>query len=475
MQIINVPSINDTVIDKIVNERLDWVEKRKGTEPLGTFEGSLRRNSRNFREALRSGGRGMRFIMECKKASPSKGMIRSCFDPTGIARTYTRFASAISVLANEAFFQGEPGYVREVADAVNLPVLYKDFVVDEYQIFLARKYGASAVLLMLSILTPDAYLAFRKTAESLGLYVLTEASTEDETRLAVELGADIIGINNRNLRTLKVSLDNTRNWGALIPADRITVAESGLTENSQAREMSVYADAFLVGSSLTASGDIDLEERRLVFGNNKVCGLTRASAAALAAECGAVYGGIILAEKSPRFVRDGNIDDVMAGTRESGQNLRYCAVTVNAPLEAVAGTVRKHGFSAVQLHGGETPDYIAELRKAVPEGTEIWKAVPVAGSFPEEQVRAYACADRIVLDTKNGSGFGGTGEPFGTDILKGHDLSKCLIAGGLGAENCAEAAKAGAYGLDFNSRVEERPGIKSEDALRAVFARLRVY
>ena len=475
MHIINTPSIEGTVLDRIVSERLEWVEKRKGTEPLGTFEGSLRRNSRNFREALRSGGRGMRFIMECKKASPSKGMIRSCFDPTGIARTYTRFASAISVLANEAFFQGKPEYVREVADAVNLPVLYKDFVVDEYQIFLARKYGASAVLLMLSILTPDAYLAFRKTAESLGLYVLTEASTEDETRLAVELGADIIGINNRNLRTLKVSLDNTRNWGALIPADRIAVAESGLTENSQAREMSVYADAFLVGSSLTASGDIDLEERRLVFGNNKVCGLTRASDAALAAECGAVYGGIILAEKSPRFVRDGNIDDVMAGTRESGQNLRYCAVTVNAPLEAVAGTVRKHGFSAVQLHGSETPDYIAELRKAVPEGTEIWKAVPVAGSFPEEQVRAYACADRIVLDTQNGSGFGGTGESFGTDILKGHDLSKCLIAGGLGAENCAEAAKAGAYGLDFNSRVEERPGIKSEDALRAVFARLRVY
>ena len=459
MQIINVPSIKDTVLDKIVNERLDWVEKRKGTEPLGTFEGSLRRNSRNFREALRSEGRGMRFIMECKKASPSKGMIRSCFDPAGIARTYTRFASAISVLANEAFFQGKPEYVREVSDAVSLPILYKDFVVDEYQIFLARKYGASAVLLMLSILTPDAYLAFRKIAESLGLDVLTEASTEDETRLAVELGADIIGINNRNLRTLKVSLDNTRN----------------LTENSQAREMSVYADAFLVGSSLTASGDIDLEERRLVFGNNKVCGLTRASDAALAAECGAVYGGIILAEKSPRFVRDENIDAVMAGTRESGQNLRYCAVTVNAPLEAVAGTVRKHGFSAVQLHGSETPDYIAELRKAVPEGTEIWKAVPVAGSFPEEQVRAYACADRIVLDTKNGSGFGGTGESFGTDILKGHDLSKCLIAGGLGAENCAEAAKAGAYGLDFNSRVEERPGIKSEDALRAVFARLRVY
>lgn len=108
MQIINVPSINDTVLDKIVNERLDWVEKRKGTEPLGTFEGSLRRNSRNFREALRSGGRGMRFIMECKKASPSKGMIRSCFDPTGIARTYTRFASAISVLANEAFSRESP-------------------------------------------------------------------------------------------------------------------------------------------------------------------------------------------------------------------------------------------------------------------------------------------------------------------------------------------------------------------------------
>ena len=185
MQIINVPSIKDTVLDKIVNERLDWVEKRKGTEPLGTFEGSLRRNSRNFREALRSEGRGMRFIMECKKASPSKGMIRSCFDPAGIARTYTRFASAISVLANEAFFQGKPEYVREVSDAVSLPILYKDFVVDEYQIFLARKYGASAVLLMLSILTPDAYLAFRKIAESLGLDVLTEASTEDETRLAV--------------------------------------------------------------------------------------------------------------------------------------------------------------------------------------------------------------------------------------------------------------------------------------------------
>lgn len=463
------------MLDRIVSERLEWVEKRKGTEPLGTFEMSLRRNSRNFREALRSEGRGMRFIMECKKASPSKGMIRSCFDPAGIARTYTRFASAISVLANEAFFQGKPEYVREVADAVSLPVLYKDFVVDEYQIFLARKYGASAVLLMLSILTPEAYLAFRKTAESLGLYVLTEASTEDETKLAVELGADIIGINNRNLRTLRVSLDNTRKWGSLIPKDRVTVAESGLTENRQAREMSEYADAFLVGSSLTASGDIDLEERKLVFGCNKVCGLTRAPDAALAALCGAVYGGIILAEKSPRFVSDDRIDEVMSGTKESGRSLRYCAVTVNKPLEGVAETVRKHGFSAVQLHGSETPDYIAELRTMVPEGTEIWKAVPVSGEFPESQVSAYKDADRIVLDTKSNSGFGGTGESFGTDLLKGHDLSRCIIAGGLGPENCQEAAKAGAYGLDFNSRVEERPGIKSEDALRAVFAKLRVY
>ena len=137
--------------------------------------------------------------------------------------------------------------------------------------------------------------------------------------------------------------------------------------------------------------------------------------------------------------------------------------------------MRKHGFSAVQLHGSETPDYIAELRKSVPENTEIWKAVPVAGSFPEKQVGRYGSADRIVLDTKNASGFGGTGEFFGTEILRGHDLSRCFIAGGIGPENCAEAAKAGAFGLDFNSRVEERPGIKSEDALRKVFAKLRVY
>lgn len=200
---------------------------------------------------------GLSFICEAKKASPSKGVIAEEFPYVDIARDYERAgAAAISCLTEPRWFLGSDAYLEQIAASVSVPVLRKDFVVDEYMVYQARVLGASAVLLICSILDDAQLRAFGQLAHELGMSALVEAHDEREVERALECGARIVGVNNRNLHDFSVDFGNARRLRALIPADVLYVAESGVSGPEDAAAIArMGADAALVGEALMRAED----------------------------------------------------------------------------------------------------------------------------------------------------------------------------------------------------------------------------
>lgn len=477
---INAASIDGNVLSTILNAKVSWLERKQQELPLESFAGYLKKSERSFYDAL-TRNRTV-FILECKKASPSKGLIRPEFNPVEIASVYRRYASAISVLADEPFFQGKYEYIAEVSRAVDIPVLCKDFIYDPYQVYLARHNNADAILLMLSVLTDEAYTELCDLAHSLGMGVLTEASHEDEIERAIRLNARIVGINNRNLRTLTVDLNQVRKLSALVPDDRVIISESGIYTHDEVLNLRHYANGFLVGSSLTSEPDIDKACRRLIYGENKICGITRIEDAVSSHKAGIYYNGLIFAEKSPRYITPEKAKSLIIAAVNAGCNQEFVGVFVNTPAEKAAETAALTGISVIQLHGSEDGAYISELAAILSEmklNVKIWKAVPVKNNvYPAELVNEYlenSGIDRVLLDTGNASGFGGTGQTFDWSLVTG-DRSRIIVAGGLNPENAAAARDMSeTVGLDLNSGLEDAPGIKNPEKIAAALKAVTSY
>ena len=450
-----------TVLAKIVADKAIWVEARKQQQPLASFQNDVQPSSRHFYDALQ--GARTAFILECKKASPSKGVIRDDFDPARIAGIYKHYASAISVLTDEKYFKGSFDFLPIVSQIAPQPILCKDFIIDPYQIYLARFYQADACLLMLSVLDDEQYRQLAAVAHSLSMGVLTEVSNDEELERAIALGAKVVGINNRDLRDLSIDLNRTRQLAPKLGQGVTVISESGINTYGQVRELSHFANGFLIGSALMAHDDLNAAVRRVLFGENKVCGLTRAEDAKAAYESGAIYGGLIFVPSSPRFV---TVEQAQAV--KSGAPLHYVGVFRNNDIADVCEKANSLALCAVQLHGHEDQAYVDALREALPERVQIWKALSVGESLP---ARDYQHVDKYVLD----NGQGGSGQRFDWSLLQGQPLDNVLLAGGLGADNCVQAAQTGCAGLDFNSGVESQPGIKDARLLASVFQTLRAY
>ena len=208
-----------------------------------------------FEKALRKPG--ISFICECKKASPSKGLIAPDFPYLDIAREYEAAgADCISVLTEPKWFLGDNGYLEEIAKEVSIPCLRKDFTVDEYMIYEARTLGASAVLLICSILTAEELKKYMEICDELGLSALVEAHDEQEVRTAVEAGARVIGVNNRNLKDFTVDTENSRRLKSLVPEGVIFVSESGVSSPGDVKKLrEAGVDAVLVGEALMRALD----------------------------------------------------------------------------------------------------------------------------------------------------------------------------------------------------------------------------
>ena len=224
----------------------DLMRERALSLPRGTFE---------FETAL--AGDGLAFICECKKASPSKGLIAENFPHIDIAREYEAAgADAISVLTEPEFFLGADEFLSDIAAAVSIPCLRKDFVVDEYMLHQAKTLGAAAVLLICSLLDGARLKKFLATCDQLGLSALVEAHDAHEVKLAVNCGARIIGVNNRNLRDFTIDTDNAKRLRELVPPDVLFVSESGVRTVDDVRKIrALGADAVLIGETLMRAAD----------------------------------------------------------------------------------------------------------------------------------------------------------------------------------------------------------------------------
>jgi indole-3-glycerol phosphate synthase/phosphoribosylanthranilate isomerase len=450
-------------LDKIIAHKRREVNERKSRASLTTVRRGLEPSSRSFYDALRKPRTG--FIFECKKASPSRGLIREDFDPVQIAKNYAPFADAISVLIDNRFFQGRLEHMQTVRKTVEQPVLAKDFILEPYQIYEARRFGADAVLLMFSVLDDATLAECAEVARSLDVDVLAEVHDADELDRALALDLPIIGINNRNLKTLEVDLNVVERLATRVPADRVVVAESGIGSHADVLRLRKLADAFLIGSSPMSAPDMVGACKQIVHGKVKVCGLTRGEDARAAHGAGAIYGGLIFVEKSPRCVNIANARAVCAAA-----DLSWVGVFVDESVDRVRQLAEELELAAVQLHGDETCEYIAELRRGLKPGCEIWKACRVQDRVPTVDETG---ADRLLLDTFKPGVHGGTGQRFDWSLLAGRKLDNIILSGGLNTENAADADTHQAFALDVNSGVEERPGIKSEELLNRFFAALR--
>lgn len=466
----------ETILTQIIQQRRLRVAELNTLYPaakLAQMAMQSDRPRRSLYAALGQPDKG--FILECKKASPSKGLIREQFDPVDIAKTYQPYAAAISVLTEPDYFQGDFAYLQAVSRQVQIPVLCKDFIIEPVQVYLARYFGADAILLMLSVLDDNSYKNLARLAHELGLEVLTEVSSEAEMRRAAaidkELPVRIIGINHRNLNDLSIDPQRSQSLAALAPPQARLVAESGFTTHQQVHATAPYVDGFLVGSHLTAQADIDRACRRLIYGEHKVCGLTRASDALAAASCGAVYGGLIFAPRSPRQVTLEQARQIISQVRQ----LDYVAVVTDHTAEAIIELASALPLRAIQFHDGQSEQCIRTVAHHLPD-VELWYAVDM--SHPQYQATADTVSgwpvQRLVLDR----GAGGSGMPFDwsrLDTLSERQRRAALLAGGLGPSNAVRAASLGIAGLDFNSAVESSPGHKDTARLARTFSILSQY
>ena len=467
------PIDSATVLQKIVLDKAQWVKAKETEFPLSQFKQNVQKSDRSFYDALAKGTHQKpAYILECKKASPSKGLIRAEFNLEDIANVYKHYATAVSVLTDEKYFQGNFEFLPLVRGIISQPVLCKDFMISEYQVYLARYYQADAILLMLSVVNDETYRVLADLAHSLGMGVLTETSNEKEFERALALGAKIIGVNNRNLHDLTVDLNRvvelTEKYADRIPADVRIISESGIYNHKQIRQLQKVAHGFLIGSSLMGNQDLNNAVRSVIFGENKVCGLTRAQDVKIVYENGALYGGLIFVEHSKRYVSLRQAQELVTAAP-----LRFVGVFQNQEIDFIVKIANQLQLYAVQLHGAETEAFITALRQQLPKNRQIWKAISInteaqsAVDFTDD-----LNVDRYIFDSQTANQQGGTGKTFDWSLIPENLKHKIILAGGISPNNVEQAIQQSCLGLDFNSGVESAAGVKDQEKMRLVFEKI---
>jgi indole-3-glycerol phosphate synthase/phosphoribosylanthranilate isomerase len=447
--------VADSVLGRIAAARRDELARRFDGVAIDALRNRARPTGRSLAAAL--AGSGARFILEIKKASPSAGAIRPAADAAALASGYSGVADALSVLTDRNFFGGSVADLAADRAEFAGPILAKDFFIDLRQVAEARIAGADAILVMLSLLGDSDARAMIAEARRFGMDALVEIHDEAEMRRALALGAPLIGINNRDLRDLSIDLSTTERLARLAP-DRILVSESGISSHADVGRLARYVDAFLVGSSLMRAEEPAQAARELIFGRVKLCGLNRLED--FDAAHPATYAGLIFVPESPRCI------SVSTALRLAQRHRKTIGVFRNAPLAQVADAATLLGLAAVQLHGDEDVSYARTLARRLPRSCEIWKAVRADTGRPG----SFDAADRLVFDNNGG----GTGRTFDWSLVSDHpELPNALIAGGIGVHNAVAAQRLGAHAIDVGSSVEDAPGRKSPDKIRALFDSLR--
>lgn len=465
---LNIESLDNTVLAAIINKKVENIAAIKEYNASLSDNTCVKRKPHEFKRAFEDNRR--HFILECKKSSPSLGDFCPDFNLEKIVSCYNDRADAISVLTEECFFKGSFEYLKQVRKLTEKPLLCKDFIIAKEQIEIAKKIGSDAVLLMLSVLTFDKFLELYEFAKTLNLDVLTEVSNEVEAKFAIEHHIDIVGINNRDLRTLKIDLSNAKKLYPLFPDSTVVISESGIKTHRDIVNMLPLKN-FLIGSALCSEIDIDIKANTLLYGFNKLCGLTDKEGIETAINNKFSLAGLIFAEKSPRCI---NLEQAaeLALNPIYKSKINFCGVFKDAEISSVIAIASKLCLKFVQLHGKESPDYIKTLHEKCPQLTII-KALGMNESLSYEDLVLFkeyaATADYLLLDSKNP----GSGKEFDKSLIPDFiNKDKTIISGGIGPSNIASILTLNFCGVDCNSCLESAPGKKDPVLVRELFNRI---
>ena len=439
-----------------------------------------------FEAALRQ--QDFNFICEVKKASPSKGIIAEHFPYLEIAKEYeVAGAAAISVLTEPDFFKGDKKYLQEIASTVKIPVLRKDFIIDEYQIYQAKVWGASAILLICACLDVPTLTKFRELADSLGLSSLVEAHDEVEVQMAIDCGARIIGVNNRNLKDFTVDVQNSVRLRNLVQDDVIFVSESGL---ETPEDIQVLRDnnigVALMGETFMRSPN-KIEKLAYLYGSTyytpkvKMCGISKIETIPAVIEANPDYMGLVFApskrqvtvdqaktlveelhkQYANRYNRDA--EQYSNQTLIHQESIKTVGVFVNETVESLLKIAKEVKLDVIQLHGDEDESFIQTLKEQ--SNVEVWKAVQVR-SAADAEAWIDSSADMLLFDAYHKDERGGTGEVFDWSSLDEFERP-FMLAGGINSTNVARAIRTvRPYGIDISSGIETE-GVKDDDKIKA--------
>ena len=433
-----------------------------------------------FEAALRQ--QDFNFICEVKKASPSKGIIAEHFPYLDIAKEYeVAGAAAISVLTEPDFFKGDKKYLQEIASTVKIPVLRKDFIIDEYQIYQAKVWGASAILLICACLDVPTLTKFRELADSLGLSSLVEAHDEHEVQMAIDCGARIIGVNNRNLKDFTVDVQNSVRLRNLVQDDVIFVSESGL---ETPEDIQVLRDnnigVALMGEIFMRSPN-KVEKLAYLYGPTyytpkvKMCGISKVETIPAVVEAKPDYMGLVFAPSKRQVTVDQaktlveELHKQYATRYNSGaeqstnDEIKTVGVFVNETLDNLITIAKEVNLDAVQLHGDEDEAFIKALKEKT--DVEVWKAVQIR-SAADAEAWIDSSADMLLFDAYHKDERGGTGEVFDWSCLDEFERP-FMLAGGIDSTNVARAIRTvRSYGIDISSGIET-DGVKDNEKITA--------
>ena len=442
-----------------------------------------------FEVALRQ--QDFNFICEVKKASPSKGIIAEHFPYLDIAKEYeVAGAAAISVLTEPDFFKGDKKYLQEIASTVKIPVLRKDFIIDEYQIYQAKVWGASAILLICACLDVPTLTKFRELADSLGLSSLVEAHDEHEVQMAIDCGARIIGVNNRNLKDFTVDVQNSVRLRNLVQDDVIFVSESGL---ETPEDIQVLRDnnigVALMGETFMRSPN-KVEKLAYLYGPTyytpkvKMCGISKVETIPAVVDAKPDYMGLVFApskrqvtvEQAKTLVEElhkqyavrynseaEQTEPVTILDTASSETIKTVGVFVNETVENLLKIAEEVKLDVIQLHGDEDESFIQILKEQ--SNVEVWKAVQVRNAADAEKW-IDSSADMLLFDAYHKDERGGTGEVFDWSSLDEFERP-FMLAGGIDSTNVARAIRTvRPYGLDISSGIETE-GVKDDEKMKA--------
>ena len=426
-----------------------------------------------FEAALRQ--QDFNFICEVKKASPSKGIIAEHFPYLDIAKEYeVAGAAAISVLTEPDFFKGDKKYLQEIASTVKIPVLRKDFIIDEYQIYQAKVWGASAILLICACLDVPTLTKFRELADSLGLSSLVEAHDENEVQMAIDCGARIIGVNNRNLKDFTVDVQNSVRLRNLVQDDVIFVSESGL---ETPEDIQVLRDnnigVALMGETFMRSPN-KVEKLAYLYGPTyytpkvKMCGISKVETIPAIVDAKPDYMGLVFAP-SKRQVTVEQAKILIEELHKQCINhydikvVKTVGVFVNETLDNLVRIADTANLDAVQLHGDEDEAFIQSLKERT--NVEVWKAIQIRTAADTEKW-IDSSAEMLLFDAYHKDERGGTGEVFDWSSLDAFERP-FMLAGGIDSTNVARAIRTvRPYGIDISSGIETN-GMKDDKKITA--------